>query len=120
MRTAATTPISGWRGQDLSRTIPIGSDHSMAHAVVRAGRYQRASSFVPAVQATAKARTISGSTRSRGTWEKAVTGMAQVATAYAAPRPGRFCTRSMTALPRAYKRRNGDAKTAATRTISLT
>ena len=92
----------------------------MAHAVVRAGRYQRASSLVPAAQATAKERTISGSTRSLGTWEKAVTGMAQVATAYAAVRPGRFCTTSMTALPRAYSRRKGDTKMAATRTISLT
>ena len=92
----------------------------MAHAVVRHGRNQRASSFVPAAQATAKDRTISGSTCSRGTWEKRSTGMLQVATAYAAMRPGRFCTTSMTALPRAYSRRKGETKTAATRTINLT
>ena len=119
-RTAATTPTIGSDRQDLSRTIPIGSDHSMAQAVVRHGRYQRASGPVPAAQATTKGRTSSGSICSRGTWEKMSTGMAQAATAYAARRPGRFCTTSMTALPSTYRRMKGEAKTAATRTISLT
>ena len=92
----------------------------MAHAVVRHGRYQRASERVPAAQATAKGRTTSGSIRSAGTLEMISIGMPQVATAYAAMRPGRFCTTSMTPLPRAYSRRKGDTKTAATKTISLT
>ena len=56
---------------------------------------------VPAAQATAKGRTSSGNIHSRCTWEKNAIGKTQVATAYAALRPGRFCTTSMAPLPRA-------------------
>jgi hypothetical protein len=105
MRMAAMTPTTGSPDKERSRMIPMGSDHSMAQAVVRHGRNQRATGPVPAAQATAKGRTSSGIVHFRSAWDtpekKAKTGKTQVATAKAARRPGRFCATSTTALNKA-------------------
>ncbi len=75
------TPIRGWCGQYLSSTKPVGSDQSMAQAVVRHGIWERAMRLVPAAQATANGRMASGMVHTRNTWKATQTGNTQVAVA---------------------------------------
>jgi hypothetical protein len=92
----------------------------MAHAVVRHGRYQRASAPVLAAQATAKGSTISAIIQGRCTCDRKATAKPQLATANAAPRPGRFWATAAPPLAMANKMTTGDRKTAATTASSLT